>query len=228
MIEERLDDCETNDEDIFECRVLDEDDSSKDTDDVGIAFVIKTDDGRYKCQECYKTFKSLKRFLTHMKTHNSISEENLKSLEELLTSKDRKNAELCEEVKTNSGLALFRCKACNAEFDSKRSLLLHVPMHRNSAEAHTRSSRMPTNDLYVCQLCNKTFEEEVEFELHSAASHKENNTQQLKKNIEKKVGDDSKGSHSCQFCGKIFKRPHEKVKHERVHTNEKPFACDVS
>jgi uncharacterized Zn-finger protein len=58
------------------------------------------------------------------------------------------------------------------------------------------------------------------------AAHKENNTLELVKKTDKIAGK-SKGNHKCQYCDKLFNRPHEKVKHERVHTNEKPYACDV-
>lgn len=30
-----------------------------------------------------------------------------------------------------------------------------------------------------------------------------------------------------QYCQKEFKRPHEKVKHERIHTGEKPYSCEI-
>lgn len=31
----------------------------------------------------------------------------------------------------------------------------------------------------------------------------------------------------CNYCGKLFMRPHEKVKHERIHTGEKPYECEI-
>lgn len=38
---------------------------------------------------------------------------------------------------------------------------------------------------------------------------------------------DSQKPYQCQHCGRRFTRPHEKVKHERIHTGEKPHACEV-
>ena len=35
------------------------------------------------------------------------------------------------------------------------------------------------------------------------------------------------GEFKCGFCDKIYHRQHEKVLHERTHTGEKPFVCDV-
>lgn len=229
VIEERLDDCD-NDEDIYEGQFSMMDDNIKDEEeeDVGIALIIKTADGHYKCSECpyTKIFSSFKRFLTHMKTHDTLQEDDIKALEDHFLAKKVKNKELCEEVKTKSGTVLFRCKVCNAEFDSRKRILLHVPMHRNSEAAMSRSSHMPSQSIYSCLLCNKTFDEKYEQEMHMAA-HKENNTLELVKKTDKKSSTKSKGPHKCQYCDKEFNRPHEKVKHERVHTNEKPYACDV-
>ena len=33
--------------------------------------------------------------------------------------------------------------------------------------------------------------------------------------------------HACRFCNKTFERPCHVIKHERVHTGEKPYSCKM-
>lgn len=190
--------------------------------EVGIALAVKTDDGRFECSDCNgRIFKSFKRFITHIKTHRSVSEDDIKTLEDHFTKKNLKNEDMCEKIG-----AIFRCKVCNSEFDTRKRLLLHISIHRNVNDAENRSSLIQIQKLISCQLCNRTFNSQAEHEMHMNAYHASHESHKIVKSLNRIKS--SKGMHPCQYCDKEFKRPHEKVKHERVHTNEKPFACEVS
>lgn len=186
----------------------------------GIAFVIKNSDGKFECKECLKTYKSLRRFLDHVKTHNSVAPESIQKLEEFLKQLEE-SEEIFEETPQADGSSKvnYRCKVCNTIFDSKKKMLLHYPIHRNVARAHNKHIEFEDSLLH-CKLCNRSLNNEYEMKLHLTA-HAENQAQgskeaeRDKKTQTKKKDDGTKSSYPCQYCQKDFKRPHEKVKHER-------------
>lgn len=182
-----------------------------------LAFVIKNTDGKYECNECLKVFKSVQRFLSHLKNHDSISSEDFKALKTCLLQEEAKTNDICEEIKNDFGSTIFRCKSCNVEFDTKKRLLLHVSIHKNVSDAKSKGDRIKqTDETQNCHLCNKSFNNNFEFKLHMQA-HEENNTidpTKVLKRVHDKTEKIQKGIHTCQYCGKEFKRPHEKVKHE--------------
>ena len=183
----------------------------------GIAF-IKTDEDKHKCAKCDKEYKSFKCYINHLKSHDDTEANNLEDY--LLESSDETDL---FTVSMDGNTIKYICSQCNTEFVSKKSLYLHIPMHNNLKQNRkkTKLDGLLDNDL-KCDLCNKYFDNELHLSLHLRAHEENNTTSSLNRYGSMKVCKkyDNKVLYPCQFCSKEFLRPHEKVKHERIHSGK--------
>lgn len=190
--------------------ILFEEVADSESEEINLALIVKNSEDKYECNDCPKTFKNYGRFINHLKTYHNLTVEDYGSLEKGQFQRAKESE--CQELKRD-GVTIYRCRTCNAEFDTRKRLLLHVSIHQNVRQAQKNSTSTSSQENINCQLCNKTFANKIEFELHVQA-HEENRQSKPEKAVPKKPGKPQKGIHPCQYCGKEFKRPHEKVKHE--------------
>jgi uncharacterized Zn-finger protein len=178
----------------------------------------------HQCEHCSKTFKLKISLMKHLKIHTLNGTD-------LRESEIAEKSNIIEMIEDENGKVAYQCKVCFAAFGTRKKILLHVPMHENSRNLVNSSKHQQLigeDGQQCCHLCNKTFTNASDFKLHMSA-HEENRTLDPTK-VTRKTNTTSEikltlGTHNCSFCGKEFRRAHEKVKHERIHSNEKPYIC---
>lgn len=113
------------------------------------------------------------------------------------------------------------CAVCNRKFDSADSLTMHAAVHTEIA-----LSQSPTPPTSISTpLARETAVTMTTMATMNATTLTTMTTTTATATAVE-IGDSQK-PYQCQHCGRRFTRPHEKVKHERIHTGEKPHACEV-
>lgn len=110
------------------------------------------------------------------------------------------------------------CAVCNRKFDSADSLTMHAAVHTEIALSPSPTPPTSISTSLARETAVTTTTTATTIAMTSTTTTTTTATVETS---------DSQKPYQCQHCGRRFTRPHEKVKHERIHTGEKPHACEV-
>lgn len=153
---------------------------------------------KFKCTHCTAVFLNYQSLTGHMKSH---------------ITKD----ETTGKIKRVVTLGPYTCDVCNTMFPSFKSLRLHKRMHdpikdkipeapvSYSITGPIDESREVVRHMFICSICNKTYDKEYE-EVHMKSHSEEENF-------------------NCSVCNRKFYTKENLEMHVKAHSNGKKFSC---
>ncbi|CAG0901985.1 unnamed protein product [Cyprideis torosa] len=184
---------------------------------------------KFCCVKCEAEFLTTERAIKHVTTCTScdceICGETYQLERDLMIHKKTKHPES----------PLYYCKECHKSFKSKPGLTCHEKANhpldpidevaprmecgqcgmkftqKISLTRHLKTCHSVSTGRHLCHVCGTSYVHSYKLKMHVAAAH----------------GLDQKpNGHFCQSCCVTVSRKDRFEDHERLHTGEKPFACD--
>ncbi|ODM87422.1 putative zinc finger protein [Orchesella cincta] len=200
---------------------------------------------QHSCLFCKKQFKSLVGLQGHVRIHTREKPYSCKICENPFSS----NSELTAHQVVHTGEKSHRCHECSAAFGLKCNLMRHIrDVHRNTRPHELRvylrdeHARIHFNEEpYKCDKCGRRLPHLIFSKTHmkhhqpnydsfscSKCSILYNNQFKLERHYLKVHVGSNENILECLFCGRFTESRSNLEAHlAAMHTNEKPYYCDI-
>ncbi|XP_063073519.1 zinc finger protein 845-like [Engraulis encrasicolus] len=182
-----------------------------------------------KCTMCDETFKEIASFRLHyLEAHNIKGSYPCSNCKKTFT----EVCPLVQHLRTHTGERPYQCPQCPKSFPTPAKLSMHKRTHGHGGVIALRERR------HLCHECGKCFYTAAELKRHEGSHRDERphtcthcgkgfkELRTLKAHMECHVDSQERQRHPCSFCGKTFIKAGALVRHNRIHTGERPHRCD--
>lgn len=189
--------------------------------------------GNNRCHSCDQTFATPKALQLHAKVHEGEPDPSQKTFV-----CETCGTEFCshKSLRLHSRMhAPVRARHVDAPEGTPNATFTCPECGKTLAESYKEAHMaLHSGDSVTCTVCNRKFDSADSLAMH-AAVHTELSqphsptppSTETTASANSTEPTENQKPYQCQHCGRRFTRPHEKVKHERIHTGEKPHACEV-
>ncbi len=175
----------------------------------------------FQCNECGKSFGYRHHLEEHRRVHTGERPFECDQCERAFT----KKSDLNRHRSKHSGDKPFQCDFCGKSFRQKCVLLTHTRIHTGERP-------------YSCAVCSKTFVTTGDLKKHQLVHTGERPFQceecgkaykDIRNLVFHKREHQGEGAYiyECDMCEKRFVARERLVKHQLIHTGDKPFQCEL-
>ncbi|XP_049882220.1 zinc finger protein 62-like [Pectinophora gossypiella] len=201
-----------------------------------------------KCSQCPVQYRFLGKLKMHMKTEHNMDLFVCKVCKAIMEDEQEFNRHL------KSHMDVHRCNICDTVFKKRDTIIAHLKWHEEMKNMSKLDGAhvcelcgyiLPNEDQlkehydkkhdkkYTCFYCGKMYKGELSFEMHIKKHEMHKKSDKKRKNPEQgkeqKEPEDknSKKRTMCPTCGGKFVDERSLMWHSMLHTNERPYSCDV-
>ncbi|KAL8603303.1 hypothetical protein ACOMHN_053999 [Nucella lapillus] len=169
------------------------------------------EDKPFRCLDCSASFNVEDNLRLHVATH--VAEDGSPTCPEC-GKKFSRVASLKAHIMMHEKEENLMCPECGDEFSVQSQLDRHMNEHRQE-QAGART--------YSCRQCGADYPRLSELREHMKQHYKIKAS--LSHRTYKRNIDRTGFNHRCKHCSKTFQKPSQLIRHERIHTGERPFKC---
>ncbi|XP_068624471.1 zinc finger protein 547-like [Battus philenor] len=199
------------------------------------------------CSRCPVRYKFVGKLKEHMKSEHDIDLFICTVCKTVIENEDEFNRHL----KTHSNI--YRCAKCNVAFKHRDSIIAHLKWHVEMDNLKdTGKARicevcglvlMDEEQLrehydkkhakkYTCYYCGRMYKGEISFETHikkheNVIKGEAKEQRKVEEEVEEIKRVEKRSKFSCGTCNREFVDDRSLMWHQRLHSNERPYICNV-